>query len=99
MRVRARAKRVRVRVRVRVSVPPTLLLSQKPGAPSWCRWRLQRMAAAASLTMSARASPVPAAMPASSKASYSHSSEGSGPHRALLPPVRRVRARARPRAK
>ena len=54
------------------------------------------MAAAASLTMSARASPVPAAMPASSKASYSHSSEGSGPHRALLPPVRRVRARARP---
>ena len=57
------------------------------------------MAAAASLTMSARASVVPAAMPASSKASYSHSSEGSGPHRALLPPVRRVRARARPRAK
>ena len=48
------------------------------------------MAAAPSLTMSARASPVPAAMPASSKASYSHSSEGSGPHSALLPPVRRV---------
>ena len=57
------------------------------------------MAAAASLTMSARASPVPAAMPASSKASYSHSSEGSGPHRALLPPVRWVKARARARAK
>ena len=45
------------------------------------------MAAAPSLTMSSRASVVPAAMPASSKASYSHSSEGSGPHSALLPPV------------
>ena len=57
---------------------------------------MQRMAAAASFTMSARTSPVPAAMPASSKASYSHSSEGSGPHSALLPPVCRVRVRARP---